>query len=310
MQSIDENIDKVDGIRTRVKAMEELQCRDIICPPPKSLKIELSSKCNLQCDFCYNKNSARKSFLDFSDYEKIIKEAAELGIEQVGLLFLGESTLYPQLVQAIKLAKEKYKIPYVFLTTNGVLMSGPLMRDICETGLDSLKWSINHPTAISFYEHTKVNAFDTVVKNIRDTYNYVKQNNLPIKLYASSAVYDVNNVEDRMKWFVEVYVKPYVDEHYFFEINNQGGLIKDSHFQCDSCNRLPIVPCPRLFNNSYITSDFKVAYCCAAFNDKFIVGDLHENSFMEIWNSEKMRKLRKAHLDNNLAGTICYEKKD
>ena len=310
MQSMNNDIDRADGIRTRVKDMEKIQCLDTVCPPPKSLKIELSSKCNLKCDFCYNKQSERHNFMDFDDYESVIKTASELGIEQVGLLFLGESTLYPKLIDAIKLAKEKYNIPYVFLTTNGLLVKDQLMKDLCNSGLDSLKWSINHCSVEDFLKHTKIDGFYTILNNIRNTHEYVKSNNLSLKLYASSAIYDVNNISNEMKNFVDNKIKPYVNEHYYFEINNQGGLIKNNHFTSSYCNRLPVVPCPRLFNNSYITSDMKVACCCAAFTKDFLLGDLKQESFMDIWNGEKMRILRQAHLSGQIENTVCYEEKN
>jgi MoaA/NifB/PqqE/SkfB family radical SAM enzyme len=308
MGSINYDKDRVDGIRKRIKAIEEIDNYSLICPTPKSVKIELASMCNLKCSFCYNQYSKRKSLMALEDYKNIIQQLVDLRVQEVGLLFLGESTLNPNLVEMIKIAKQ-LGVPYVFLTTNGVLVKDQLMRDVVDSGLDSLKWSINHYSRDKFLNETGVDAFDTVVDNIKKALQYVNQSKSNLSLYASSTVYDVDNVDSQMKQFVDEHVKPYVREHYYFNLNNQGGLIKDEHFNIDSCNRLPVVPCPRIFNNSYITSDMKVACCCSAFTDDFIVGDLRKNSFSEIWNDETMINLRRSHLDHDLKDTICCRAK-
>lgn len=300
MQSINPDNDKKDGIRQRVKAMETTENYQLICPPPKSLKIEVSASCNLACSFCYHQKSGRNGMMSMDDFLHAITIAAEHKIPQVGLLFLGESTLNPLLPEFIRMAKEEYHIPYVFLTSNGV-MSKKTLYEILDTPLDSLKWSINQYDRNSFYRETRANAFDTVMWNV----HFAKEKAKWTKLYASTAVYDVNHIPEKMKVFVDKEIKPYVYEHYYFQINNQGGLMQDSHFCVPYCNRLPVIPCPRLFNNSYITYDLKVALCCSAFTKEFILGDLHKERFMEIWNGERMQKLRKAHLEGDVSKIIC-----
>lgn len=305
MKSINRDRDQADGIRERIKAIEKIENYSLICPTPKSVKVELASMCNLKCSFCYNQHSVRKGFMSLEDFQNIIQQLVDLRVKEVGLLFLGESTMNPNLIEMIKVAKG-LGVPYLFLTTNGVLVKKQLMKDIVNSGLDSLKWSINHADRDEFLKETGVDAFDIVIDNIKKTAEYAYQSDSSISLYASSTVYDVENVPIKMQSFVDAHVKPYVSEHYFFNINNQGGLIKDGHFSSDYCNRLPVVPCPRIFNNSYITSDMKVASCCSAFIDDFIVGDLRRNSFKEIWNSDIMINLRRCHLDNKLEGTVCH----
>lgn len=301
MQSINKGSDKTGGIRTRVKKMEILQAENTICPPPESMKIEVSADCNLKCSFCFHKDSKHQGLMTLGDFKKAVKIAHDENIPQVGLLFLGEPTTNPELPEMIRVAKEDYGIPYVFITTNGI-MSSKMLDSIMNSKLDSLKWSINHYNRASFKNGTGVDGFDVLMQNIRRA---AARNPNGIKLYASSAVYDVDNVAPEMKAFIDTEVKPHVYEHYYFKINNQGGLIHDSHFDITHCNRLPVLPCPRLFNNTYITHDLHVAMCCSAFTDDFIIGDLRKQTFQEIWNGERMQALRKAHLSGNIGNTIC-----
>lgn len=301
MESINQTTDKIDGIRTRVKDMEDIDSLSVICGRPKSLKIEVSASCNLGCQFCFHRNSEHDGLMTMADYIKAIEIAYKYKIPQVGLLFLGEPTMNPDLPKMITIAKKTYKIPYVFITSNG-MCSKDMIKDIMNSGLDSLKWSVNYPTKESFARGTGVDGFSTMVENIKYAATFKSSNT---KLYASSAVYDVNNIDPELFKFIEKEIKPYVYEHYYFKLNNQGGLIQDDHFQTMHCNRLPVIPCPRLFNNSYITHDLKVALCCSAFTDDFIIGDLKKDSFDNIWNGKKMQNLRKAHLSGDVSNIIC-----
>ena len=300
MQSIDQNEDKTNGIRVRIKEMEEINRLSTICSSPKSLKIEVSASCNLACHFCYHRQCGRNGLMTKDDFYKAIQVAADYKIPQVGLLFLGEPTMNDLLPEFVTIAKNEFHIPYVFITTNGVT-SEDMIRRLMNSPLDSLKWSVNQPNRERFFKENGVDGFDTQMRNIKLAAALDKHT----KLYASSAVYDVDHVEPEMTKFIDLEVKPYVYEHYYFKLNNQGGLIQDEHFHTIHCNRLPIIPCPRLFNNSYITYDLKVALCCSAFTDDFLLGDLRKESFESIWNGKKMQELRMAHLSGDVSKTIC-----
>lgn len=298
MQSINKDVNMKDGIRNRVEQMEEIQSYSEICPPPKSLKLELSATCNLQCSFCFNSKGARRGLMSLSTFYKCMEIVRRNKIQQVGLLFLGESTLNPLLPKMISIAKEEYNVPYLFLTSNG-LMEEDMYDAIMTSKLDSLKWSINHASREEFEKETNVDGFNIVLRHIQD------KRKTNVKKYASTAVYDVENIPEELKSFIDNDVKPYVKEHYYFKLNNQGGLIQDEHFNINRCNRLPVIPCPRIFNNSYITYDGRVALCCSAFTDKYLIGDINEKMFEDIWNGREMVSLRKKHLSGDLTNTIC-----
>ena len=289
-----------DGIIRRIEDSNTLEKLNTICSIPKSVKIEISSKCNLKCDFCYNSKSDRHNFMSFEDFKFIIRQIKDIGVKQVGLLLSGEPTLNPYLVDMINYGKD-IGIPYIFITTNGILVKDELANNIANSKLDSLKWSINHYTSDSFLKHTGIDGFNQVVENIKNFYKI----NRNINLYASTVVKDLNNINEELKNFINKNVMPYVKEHYYFEENNQGGLIGSNNV----CNRKPLMPCPRLFNNGYITSDLKVVCCCCGFTSKFVVGDLRKQSFMQIWNGEKMQYLRQKHINNDSSNIICTDLK-
>jgi radical SAM protein with 4Fe4S-binding SPASM domain len=50
-----------------------------------------------------------------------------------------------------------------------------------------------------------------------------------------------------------------------------------------------------------------VSLCCFDADGRFQVGNLHEDSWMDIWHNEKFTKVREAHLKEDLTNTVCQE---
>lgn len=286
-----------DGIIAREKDSQQITNLTEYCDKPKSVKLEVSSLCNLKCKICYNKFAPRHSLLSYEDFNIALKNIVDMNIEQVGLLYLGESTLNPNLVDYIKDCK-KAGIKYVFLTTNGILVKDDYMKQLLSSGLDSIKFSVNQPNRKLYLEETGLDAFDIVVDNIKKAWEYKVENNLNIRIYVSTVT---NTIDDEMKAFVES-IKPFIDEHTYNTVTNHGGL-EDG---CP-CSHIKdgLIPCPRLFNNTYICSNLDVMCCCNGFTDDFKIGNLKENNLKEIWNNDIMRRLRLKHINNDLKGTIC-----
>src|SRR4249920_3806727 len=69
-------------------------------PPPRSVKIELSGRCNYACRFCALRTRAKQPVadMDLGLFRRIAREARDAGVEEIGLFYLGESFTNPQLL--------------------------------------------------------------------------------------------------------------------------------------------------------------------------------------------------------------------
>lgn len=136
----------IGKITDRVDAITHIDAaRRATRPPcPRSVKIELTARCNFNCSFCATGYKLRdKRDMDWGFYRRLLKELKHQGVEEIGVFYLGESFLLPWLPEAIKAAKDE-GFDYVFLTTNGSLCT-PEKVDACMVaGLDSLKFSLNY----------------------------------------------------------------------------------------------------------------------------------------------------------------------
>lgn len=299
----------MEGIATRVAAVRELDAkhRSVAPPLPKSVKVELTARCDLRCFFCAGQIRPRaKGEMPRALFERIAQELRRLGTEQLGLFYYGESFLCDWLPEAIRFAKQACGFPYVFLTTNGYAATAERVRECICAGLDSLKFSLNFCSPRQFEEVTggRPRGYRTVLDNIKDARwvrDYVELvTGHRCGLYASSLLYDEAQRE-RMRATVDQIV-PYVDEHYWLPLVGHGGL--PSSGACTPPSRKPL-PCWALFKEGHITWEGRVSACPLDPGARFHMGDLREQSFASAWHAPRFRELRAAHLAGEVRGTVC-----
>ena len=66
--------------------------------------------------------------------------------------------------------------------------------------------------------------------------------------------------------------------------------------ESDKIISLEKYPCISLFSTMVIDTDGKVPICCLDTDKKFLIGDLYDDSILNIWNSEILHNLRMKHL--------------
>jgi len=171
-------------------------------PCPKSVKIELTGRCNYRCGFCALRmrecqpKPEDDMSLDF--FKKITSEMYFSGVEEIGLFYLGESLMNPNLtIQACDFLKHTLGMPYVFLTTNGSLATPAILHRLMAAGLDSLKFSINAADFDQFEEvmGVKPKLYKKALAAVK-TAREVRDCGYHTKIYASSIMYD----GDRSVW--------------------------------------------------------------------------------------------------------------
>lgn len=287
-------------------------------PAPKSVKIELTGRCNYRCGFCAlrNRKEQPKSDMDFWLFKRITKEMREAGVEEIGLFYLGESFMAPdRLLDALRWCK-KIGFPYVFLTSNASLADPVLVKPLMEAGLDSLKWSVNASDTEQFKEVMGVSDkyFARALENIKSAYRIREAYGFETKLSASSIKYD-GEQQEKMEALLKEHVAPYVDCHYWLPLYSMGSVATQREAElgykptAGNQGRLGALrdplPCWSAFTEGHVRADGGLSLCCFDADGRFMVGDLTKQSFMEAWNSEDFQKVRAAHLKKDVSGTVC-----
>ena len=299
-------------------------------PAPRSVKVELSGRCNYACRFCALRTRERQPTrdMDFALFARITRAMRKAGVEELGLFYLGESFINAELlVSACWYAKKELGFPYVFLTSNGSLAQPAIVERLMQAGLDSLKWSVNAADRTQFARimGVKPRLFENALANIRAAHDVRRKGGYPTGLYASSIRYD-GAQHAKMEALLRERVRPYVDEHYWLPLYSMA--MRSSELKAklgyapthgnsgryDPKTGLPTrepLPCWSVFTEGHVRVDGHMSACCFGSDERFDVGDLRSDSFMDIWHGAALRSIRAAHIRTRqdgpaaLKGTIC-----
>jgi len=320
LMNITDKVDAVTKIGDDRLRMGGLQ------PPPKSVKIELTARCSLRCRYCAvrTRKGPPAPDMDLDYFKRITTQMRRAGVEEIGLFYLGESFMAPDLlVDACRWVAKDLKFPWVFLTSNAVDADPDVVESLFEAGLHSLKWSCNSYDLEQFKEMCggTEKQWHAHMSNIKDALGRRNRGNYDTILSASSIQYDPDQ-KAKMQGFLDDNVISYVDRHYWLpmysmsmyrekvrkdtgyvsSIGNMGRIDDDTQLP----NRSPL-PCWAAFTEGHVRADGGLSACCFGSDDRFDMGKLGDDNFMEQWNSDKFVALREAHIATIEEGPIALK---
>lgn len=271
---------------------------------PRIVKIDVCNTCNYNCIFCPQAKQIKKiGKIDDELCYRIIRTSYEAGARELCLSMTGEPLLNTELENYISYAK-KIGYEYIFINTNGYLCDEKRAQKLLESGLDSIKFSVNADKKSYALVHG-VDGFDTVVANIKRFYELREENHSKCKIYISyvaviPTLQESERLCDRMKDFC--------DEIIIVNANNRAGSISelDKGLFAGSDEYAFKYPCSQLFNNVYVTAEGYMVICCQDFENLTVVADLNNESIEEAWNGDAFTSFRKKYLQKDLEGTLCY----
>lgn len=270
---------------------------------PLSLTVEASSACNFKCNYCSNsveKNTTKAKNLNYETYVKLIDDLKESGykIKALNLSRIGEPLLNKHLPEMIAYAKQSEVFGKILLITNGALLNPTLNQQIVDAGLDSMLISVQGVDAQKYLDVSKVKIdFDKFVENIAHFYSIKGNCRLHIKVFHEALD---GKIDEFYKIFEDIcdelsieHVVPYMQDVDYkkidceFEKNRYGDNITKHDI------------CPQAFFTLSVLSDGNVGVCCINNHDSFIMGNINDNTILEIWNSKKLKEFRKMQINGN-----------
>ena len=268
---------------------------------PKTSLIELSNGCNHACVFCTNSRMERKiGRLDLQTFENFLKQAIPLGLEEVGLYTTGEPFLMRNLNDYIKKSKE-YGAKYVFITTNGGLTTPEKLISAIESGLDSIKFSVNAGSRETY-------KLVHVINNIKFLSNYVEKNKINLKIMVSCVI--TKGVEHEEQTLKDLLL-PYIDEIVFYGVNSQFGQSMEQYKNLESKLSDPppqigeAEPCSMVWNRVHVTREGFLTLCCADYENALTYADLNKENLKDAWHNKIITNMRKKHQSQCLDNTLC-----
>ena len=235
-------------------------------------------------------------------FRKIIDEFTGLGVlRSVALSLQCEPLLDKELCHKIEYIKKKDINIKCSISTNGILLTSEKLQELCNCGLDGLGISLNAVNETTFSLVCGVNGYNQFMKNLF----YVIENKPDnLSLSFSSMLVKEN--------FMEIFPK----KHAVFDLIKQAGFPVSIGPISNHCGSLPnyekhlVLPelqsstkklyCHDIIELVYVLFNGHVIGCCSDFRKKFLLGNLNEQNFIDIWNSNECEKRRQDMMYGNL----------
>ena len=275
-------------------------------PFPTEIFLDLTSFCNHACVFCSNPYLKNKKTMNEDMVLRVLQEAYDCGVRDLGLYATGESFLVKNLAQYVAKAKE-IGYNYLFITTNGALATPERAKPVLDAGLDSIKFSISAGKRETYKEIQGKDDFDRVINNLKWISNYRKESGLKYRIYVTM-VY-TNKTKSEVETLRDIVIS-YIDEWDPHTLTNQCGNMHENNEigdipECNPRGRGHTEICFQPFKGFTITAEGYVSACVLDYSKDLIVGNLNKVSLKEVWENEIYKNFRRRHLSKDLKGMIC-----
>ena len=269
---------------------------------PIHMEIELNYSCNLRCPMCTwsaeTMVEKKEDWFKFEDFKRIMDEAVTKGTKAVRFTYINEPLIRRDIDQFVKYASD-IGILDIIITSNGTLLDKEMSQNLISAGLTKLNISLD---AFTEETYNKIRVGGNLKKTISNIKNFLelreKLNKKIPKLFLSFVRTTINDNECHN--FIE-YWKDKVDG---FILQNPSNPFAEGKFK-DPVKKNLFMPknwstpenfrCPEPFKRMTLRSNGDVLGCCSFYAVDLVVGNWKKKSIEEIWNGEKMKKLRSNH---------------
>jgi radical SAM protein with 4Fe4S-binding SPASM domain len=280
---------------------------------PLSISMELTNNCNLACPECSSGSGLMKrerGYMTTELFNRVVKELRPY-LFNINLYFQGEPMLHPSFFSFVRDSKNLHTV----VSTNGHFLTCGNADKIVRSGLGKLIISLDGMDQEIYSAYRRNGSVSTVIEGIRNIadakkrfasslkleiqflVNKLNENQIPqvkalankFKASLSLKSMQIIKKEDIGNWL------PSIGKYSRYKLKDGEYIIKNS---------LPD-RCARLWFNPVITWEGNVIPCCFDKNAEFVMGNLNNDSFREIWNGPKYQIFRKSILTGRHMIEIC-----
>ena len=285
---------------------------------PISMAIEPTTSCNLRCPECPSglRQFTRPIGMLEPAFFKSTIDAVYQELIYLTFYFQGEPYLNPNFLEMVKYASEKGI--YTSTSTNAHYLNEEQSAKTVESKLDRLIISIDGTTQETYEQYRIGGSLQKVIDGTKHIIAAKKR----LKSKTPHIVFQFLVVKPNEHQLNDVQLlakKLGVDEVVFktaqvYNFENGNPLIPDnikySRYKKNSDGTYSIKntllnQCWRMWSSCVVTWDGVVVPCCFDKDAKHQLGDLKQQSFKELWNSEKYQNFRQSILKSRQEIDIC-----
>jgi len=257
---------------------------------PVEYIVETTAKCNLYCPMCPRETHPQPK-ADMTDevFERLVREAGD-SAEHMMLIGLGEPFMDPQIFERIELC-HRHGIS-TLLSTNGTFLGERCAGRILDSPLDQITLSFDGAKKETFEFYRKGAKFEKV----RDNFvrfarmKHERRSKLQVVVQMVCMEGNAGEVGDFLKFWSGL---PGVDQVRIKE--DETNLMRpDAGHAAEEWKH----PCHYLWRGPmYVKQNGDVYPCCQSYMlDGAPLGNLADQSLVEIWNSAEMERMRRLHV--------------
>jgi radical SAM protein with 4Fe4S-binding SPASM domain len=264
---------------------------------PVEYIVETTAKCNLYCPMCPRETHPQpKADMEQDVFERLVRESSSTA-EHMMLIGLGEPFLDPRILERIEFCHQ-HSIS-TLLSTNGTLLDEALAARVLASPLEQMTLSFDGARKETFEFYRKGAKFEKVRENF-ERFARMKQaagSKLQIVMQLVRMEGNAAEVDDFIRFWGAV---PGVDQIRIKEDETNLMRPDAGHAAADWKH-----PCHYLWRGPvYVKQSGDVYPCCQSYMlDGQPLGNLANESLVQIWDSDAMQRMRAAHV-NGRAGEI------
>ncbi len=268
--------------------------RDNYKDKPIFILLEVSSACNIKCQFCFQSDPTftTKDFMGLIDTKlayKVIDEMDKMKIRGITIASRGEPLLCRDLDKILDRITQKENILEVKLNTNAKRLTEETLKKLVDSPLNILVVSTDHYEKELYEKYRHGAKFDNFIKNISRINDVRRSFGRTNTLYTRASGVGVDKTMQLEKY----------DEFYLDYFDESGTVTMSERW--DTYNNKILAtdtrPCGLPFERLYIWFDGVTNPCDADYKSYLSPGNIKDSSLSECWN--RMAKLREDMLSGD-----------
>lgn len=238
--------------------------------------------------------------MPFSLAKKVIDDICDFPnkAKMIRICGFGEPLINPEFVEIVKYMHAKTVGTRIVLVTNGVLLTPELSENIVKY-VDHIIISIEGINQEQYAEFSYVQIdYDRFYNGLKYLYECSKNEKCTICLKIhGDAVKEKTQLDQFYKMFSDLCDEITVENlvNLFPEVNIHE--YKDTKFRYDNSEYKEKKVCCQMFKSLQINADGAVIPCCADWKTNLYLGNVYNESLLDIWNGKELRELRTKHLN-------------
>lgn len=274
---------------------------------PLSIYLETTNNCNFKCVQCpvsfddYYESNGGKANIEIQAYRKLVSQLCEMGrLKSLKFYSEGEPFMNKNIALMVKEAVDARVTERTEITTNASAFTEKNLTQVIEAGVDYIRVSIY---SVKNKRHKEITQSKISVERIYDNVKLMrcirdKINKGKPFIYVKMIDPKTNEVELFNQMYGSLADEVAIEQPINWNGYDGRDLINasylDKQFEVGAPRKKV---CPFAFYSLVIKANGDVVVCCADWNKKTKVGNIHQKHIRDIWNGTELHDFRLMQLE-------------